>query len=638
MKKAIIRIITYTLAAVIFAGTCPCCFAESADFIGTDAEYVEGELVFEADSSFKGFGNLSRSGVKNIRKIKTFGDSSEPAVFIAETDGDVFEVCKALENLSGINYAEPNYICSTDSFQMPAEVPDSETYRQYQKWYLEDFLGIPEAWETYGTAGEGVLIAVIDNGFYLDAEDFPENIWENVGWNTYDNNADISPVCDENGNYAEDASHGSNIAGIIGMSANGRGGIGAAYGAELMLIKAAGYDSKTKSTVITQAALASGIYYAMNNNADIINISIGISEPTELLRDAVDAAYDSGCAIIASAGNSGTLAKRTVNYPADAENVIGVMAVSKSDPSQLASGSNYDSSKCQYYDIAAPGTEILGCEIPGCKSPYLSGTSQAAALTTACAALYLSVYPDATNDELYDAIRVSSTRTVKSNSDVTISSYTYKALNAVDLLGYRPYVKAKEGSGAVIREINGRKYLFGLNPFMTSDEIINSRLEINDMTVSANSDTAGTGTLISASSIGSTADELTVVIFGDVNGDGTYDSQDSEIVRSIAKGKLSKEQLGEAFYLAADCNHDGVVNRADAKLLDKADKILKDTDTDKSFEELLNVPEFAEYLELIEQNRIAEEQTEKSFFEKIINFFINLFQSIKQFFHKIFTK
>ncbi len=64
--------------------------------------------------------------------------------------------------------------------------------------------------------------------------------------------------------------------------------------------------------------------------------------------------------------------------------------------------------------------------------------------------------------------------------------------------------------------------------------------------------------------------DFDIVVFGDVNGDGVYDGMDSVIVNCLANGMLTKEQVGEAVYMAADCNHDGVINEADTALLEQA--------------------------------------------------------------------
>ena len=138
------------------------------------------------------------------------------------------------------------------------------------------------------------------------------------------------------------------------------------------------------------------------------------------------------------------------------------------------------------------------------------------------------------------------------------------------------------------------------------------------------------------------------VLFGDVNGDGWYDGTDAITVSMIANGMLSREQVGEAVWMAADCNHDGVINQADVDLLNQAGVLLANVDQTKSPEELLETSaEYNEYLNLIDQSVTVEEKKQKTEMpdsspsnsglnEKILMFaeyFINL---ILEIFSKIF--
>ena len=138
------------------------------------------------------------------------------------------------------------------------------------------------------------------------------------------------------------------------------------------------------------------------------------------------------------------------------------------------------------------------------------------------------------------------------------------------------------------------------------------------------------------------------VLFGDVNGDGWYDGTDAITVSMIANGMLSREQVGEAVWMAADCNHDGVINQADVDLLNQAGVLLANVDQTKSPEELLETSaEYNEYLNLIDQSVAVEEKTQETEMpdsspsnsglnEKILMFaeyFINL---ILELFSKIF--
>lgn len=140
-------------------------------------------------------------------------------------------------------------------------------------------------------------------------------------------------------------------------------------------------------------------------------------------------------------------------------------------------------------------------------------------------------------------------------------------------------------------------------------------------------------------------DEYTTVIFGDTNGDGWYDGQDAVTVSMIAGGMLTRERVGEAVWMAADCNHDGVIDQADVELLNQAGVLLSNVDQTKSTDELLETSaEYVEYLNLIDQQTDADSDeatednteatennevtTELSLWNIIVKYFIALIKKI----------
>ncbi|MBP9989571.1 MAG: dockerin type I repeat-containing protein, partial [Ruminococcus sp.] len=118
----------------------------------------------------------------------------------------------------------------------------------------------------------------------------------------------------------------------------------------------------------------------------------------------------------------------------------------------------------------------------------------------------------------------------------------------------------------------------------------------------------GTGTVINAVKDSEVCEHCIVVIFGDVNGDGVYDGTDAIIVNCIANGMLTKEQVGEAVYMAADCNHDGVIDNLDVELLQQAGVLLASVGQNKTQEELQTSSNYTEYLNLIDQNPVNEDK------------------------------
>lgn len=86
------------------------------------------------------------------------------------------------------------------------------------------------------------------------------------------------------------------------------------------------------------------------------------------------------------------------------------------------------------------------------------------------------------------------------------------------------------------------------------------------ITLEPSSGFAGTDSIIKVAYPDGSEDEYRIVIFGDINGDGVCDGQDSVIAEAMASGMLTQEQIGNAAYTAADGNHDGSVDKNDAEL------------------------------------------------------------------------
>ena len=194
------------------------------------------------------------------------------------------------------------------------------------------------------------------------------------------------------------------------------------------------------------------------------------------------------------------------------------------------------------------------------------------------------------------------------------------------------------GSGAVI---TNDKFIYGLAAGLDSiDGYVAASADGCEVKVTKSGDKIGTGTLVEIYKDGYLVDAYTVVIFGDVDGDGWYDAQDAFIVSLIANGLLTREQTGEAKYLAADCNHDGEINASDVEILQNAGLLLSDVDQSKSQEELETDSAYEEYSELVNQLSTNEDESNKtdsifavinSLIAFIVKLLKNLSSLIKQF-------
>ena len=142
----------------------------------------------------------------------------------------------------------------------------------------------------------------------------------------------------------------------------------------------------------------------------------------------------------------------------------------------------------------------------------------------------------------------------------------------------------------------------------------------------------GTGSVVAVKQKNVTTN-YTVVVFGDVNGDGWYDGQDSIIVSCLANGMLTQNDVSQAVYMAADCNHDGAIDESDVSLLNDAGLILSSVNQSEpeSFE---TSSVFSEYIGLIDQSPEIDAEEgiadtdEFNFIEMIFNFIESLINLI----------
>lgn len=212
--------------------------------------------------------------------------------------------------------------------------------------------------------GDGIVVAVVDEGVMHAHPDLAGRMWVNadeVAGNGVDDDAN-GYVDDINGwdfvnddgsvwDESDGDAHGTHVAGTIAASAgNGKGGVGSAWNAQLMSLKALGPNGGT------YADLAAAIVYAVDNGAIVSNNSYGGSSTDSILASAVSYAESKGHLMVCAAGNSAVNADTTPMYPAayPNTNIVSVAAHDRADA--LASYSNYGASSV---DLGAPGTDIL---------------------------------------------------------------------------------------------------------------------------------------------------------------------------------------------------------------------------------------------------------------------------------------
>ncbi|MDI6631275.1 MAG: S8 family serine peptidase [Thermoanaerobacteraceae bacterium] len=313
------------LCVVLFLGPVFASGGDKGDDFAPDRLLVK----FKADADGAAKGKVhARHGGRVIGEIAALG------VQVVEVPaGKVKEKVEAYKAEKAVEYVEP------DGVAQAVGIPNDPLFEK--QWGLNNTgqtggtpdadIDAPEAWEITSSA-PAVKVAILETGIDQDHEDLAAKIAANVNFTT-------SPTVDDL------FGHGTHVAGIAAAyTDNGLGVAGAAYAASLVNVKVlddtgSGYYSW----------IASGIIWAADNGAKVINMSLGGRLPSLTLRRAVDYAWAKGAVLVAAAGNSNTT---KALYPAYYRNCIAVAATDAND--LKASFSNYG----KWVDVAAPGVGI----------------------------------------------------------------------------------------------------------------------------------------------------------------------------------------------------------------------------------------------------------------------------------------
>ena len=297
------------------------------------------------------------------------------------------ETARRLQESPLVRYAEPDYI-----YHALTKRPNDPYYTQYQ-WQLPH-IGAETAWDTT-TGSSDVVIAVLDTGVDLGHPDLAAKIVSGYDFINNDNDPD------------DDQGHGTHVAGIAAAVTDNNIGIaGVSWGARIMPVKVLNNEGAGPNSTIAQAMV-----WAVDQGADVLNMSLGGETRSSTMEDAVTYAYEHGVLVVAAAGNSYEEGNAT-SYPAAYDHVLAVAATDDED--EHASYSNSGS----YVDVAAPGGDPSGntdtnpnhwilstyYRSSGNSYVWMSGTSQAAPHVAGLAALLLSLNPSLSPDDLTDII------------------------------------------------------------------------------------------------------------------------------------------------------------------------------------------------------------------------------------------
>lgn len=416
------------LAAVArFTGRAGVTFASPVYELGTTqlAETVEFLVRFPDNTTEAEIARINAAN--NVSLVHPLPNSDR--VLILKPNAGNPRTARELANLyvesGAAAFAEPNFVVRVprDDFK-PGQagefgnvIPSDSNFnlqwglkntRQFQGSVANADIDATDAWGvTQGASG--IIIAVIDEGVFAAHPDLSGKVLP--GYNSLNGTNDTTPKTNDH--------HGTAVAGVAAANSNNGAGIaGVCWFCRILPVKVAERDSQGNWTA-TVTSLASGIDWAWQNGADVLNNSWTMTNYSDSVLDAIVRARfsgraDKGSTVLFASGNDNA---STVAFPASLNSyVIAVGASNWCDQRKTTAntpcnnndttwGSNYGSA----LDLVAPGEAIFTtCNGNQCTSgayTYLGGTSLATPFVSGVVGLLYSLNPNLTPDKVQAALQ-----------------------------------------------------------------------------------------------------------------------------------------------------------------------------------------------------------------------------------------
>lgn len=359
-------------------------FCKMVNEVDTNDEFV---IFDSADPLYGGFGQTeyvdadtnrliikSEGVVDTLDAIDCVAGYNDLHILQFADEESCSEAYKYYLRQPGVEYVQEDMIFTETETE--EELVFSEATIECPTQYHSDMFGFVEAKESMAS-GE-VVVAVVDSGVANDHELLIGRV-EPTGFDSVNN---VSCY--------DDRGHGTHVAGII-----------AANTKDNVIIKP--YKVLNKGGVGTDTQVYLGIMAAVEDEVDIINLSLSREGESELLAEAVEAAYNAGITVVVSAGNEGANLSEVTYTPACLPQVI--CAVSIETTKYKAASSNWGTSR----DISAPGVNILSSHLNNTYK-IMSGTSMAAPFISCVVAYQLATGTYLSPDDMYTKLFENSKR------------------------------------------------------------------------------------------------------------------------------------------------------------------------------------------------------------------------------------
>lgn len=489
----------------------------------------------------------------------------------ASTLEEIEEKCRLLEELDEVESAMCDYADEITTCAVPDDPWNSYSFDEESpaggNWGIEAIEAL-SAWD-YDEYFHHIDVGVVDNGVYLEHEDLNG----------------VVQLCSEYASNNIPNNHGNSVAGIIGAKANNQvGSTGILWDTTILTVDTFP-DSSAGQTFIASSMVYSGLIACVQEGAKVVNFSLGLTlystdtpatetriasraaEASDYMKNLLDAGYDfivvqsagngysdthvafdsiyNGffCAVTATnTGKSAEVAKE-VN---DRIIIVGAAENLLDKCYQQAVTTTVASCGGPQVDICAPGRSIYSLSYteanPSSSYGTWTGTSMAAPIVAAVCALTWSVNPTLTAAQVRDIV-IAEENTPYVVADNTSSQHplvdTYRMVNAKCsvLAAIETLPKLVPDSNTSIVVDNEKHLIYGIEERMTSTSFTDNYIsEISggghvDFIMSTSR--LGTGSVVNVcDSDNNIIDSYTVIVFGDIDGNGTVNTADLSIANA----------------------------------------------------------------------------------------------------------
>ncbi len=426
LLSAVIVFVTYS-ASETNMNTNSSLFSKKNFFIKTNSELKISEATGKI-SLYTGIKSLDEKigkfGISRIEKLFKLNNGNPhlyskygmERIYLVSLDTNNYanmeNIIDEFNNDKNVEFSEPNFIGMSAgvmekmrSFIRKNNVPNDEMF--YKQWYLSNLgsvnpasggsakvgadINILNTWDIE-TGSDEVIVAILDSGIKDEHPDLKDRMWINK------NEIPGNGIDDDYNGYTDDYKgwdfayddrkpedgfgHGTNIATVIGASTdNAIGFAGVDKKCRLMNCKNLNSDNTGEYSWWSES-----IKYAVDNGADIINMSEGGDDYSRILKTAVNYAIDSDVMVVSAMMNKGD---GRDYFPASFEGVMAVGATDTDD--RRCKRFSWGGGSCwgNHISVVAPGNKIYGLDYENDLNyeVYWSGTSQSTAIVSGIASL-----------------------------------------------------------------------------------------------------------------------------------------------------------------------------------------------------------------------------------------------------------